>query len=403
MHCERLLMPLRAKVDESITHMGATIVDSLGFLHILGLKDELAAAKEWVLTELKATKDVEVSVFESTIRILGGLLSVHALTQDHEYIAPAEQLGNSLLKAFKADHKLPCKFVHLRTGKCSKREAGMTSLTAAGTLLMEFRQLSKATGNPAFELAARDAERAIIARASRTHPRWLLPRLLSTKDAQPHQSEVNVDGGSDSYYEYVAKLWLQGGRTEHELQQVFNGTVNALVKHCLVETPHFAVMGSVSWNDLQLHGDAQGQVKASGTHLGCFFPGTLALFGTQSGDAARVNDPPPLHTHTHTHTHSDTRCPSPLLLPPPPPPAPPPPPPSPHQQVINSNRTATTTKIATTQYSSNCSTCNTQHHHGSETRLRTFTHSFLSTCFRKLIAEDPVCAHSCSQSIPIGP
>ena len=34
------------------THMGATIVDSLDTLHIMGMEEELQRARQWVTTEL---------------------------------------------------------------------------------------------------------------------------------------------------------------------------------------------------------------------------------------------------------------------------------------------------------------------------------------------------------------
>lgn len=188
--------------------MGATIVDSLDVLHILGLTDELAQAKQWVMTDLHATKPVSVSVFESTIRILGGLLSVHALTKDRDFLVPAEQLGNALLKAFRPGSKLPCNHIHLETGSCGN--PGTTTLAEAGTLLMEFRELSRATGNPAFEKAARQAEQELVKAAfSHRGPGGLLPERLRIVDATPENSDVQVDGGADSYYEFVVPFFYQ--------------------------------------------------------------------------------------------------------------------------------------------------------------------------------------------------
>jgi len=41
-----------AQVEEGITRMGATIIDSLDTLYLMGLTDELAIARRWVDTEL---------------------------------------------------------------------------------------------------------------------------------------------------------------------------------------------------------------------------------------------------------------------------------------------------------------------------------------------------------------
>jgi hypothetical protein len=57
--------------------------------------------------------------------------------------------------------------------------------------------------------------------------------------------------------------------------------VHELVKHCMVETPRFAMIGRATWSNLQMFGD-ESNIKAPpnprGGHLSCFFPGLLALY-----------------------------------------------------------------------------------------------------------------------------
>ena len=43
---------------------------------------EFQEARTWVETELSFSKNVDVNLFESTIRIMGGLLSTYHLTGD---------------------------------------------------------------------------------------------------------------------------------------------------------------------------------------------------------------------------------------------------------------------------------------------------------------------------------
>jgi len=50
---------------------------------------EYALAREWILTNLSLTRDVEVQLFEVTIRALGGLLSIYHLTQDEGFLNAA--------------------------------------------------------------------------------------------------------------------------------------------------------------------------------------------------------------------------------------------------------------------------------------------------------------------------
>lgn len=50
---------------------------------------EFAKAREWVAKELSFDRNVDVNLFESTIRILGGLLSTYHLTGDLMFLDKA--------------------------------------------------------------------------------------------------------------------------------------------------------------------------------------------------------------------------------------------------------------------------------------------------------------------------
>ena len=50
---------------------------------------EFAEAREWVSTELSFNKNVDVNLFETTIRILGGLLSTYHLSGDPMFLEKA--------------------------------------------------------------------------------------------------------------------------------------------------------------------------------------------------------------------------------------------------------------------------------------------------------------------------
>ncbi|KAG8009870.1 Mannosyl-oligosaccharide 1 [Nibea albiflora] len=64
---------------------GASIIDSLDTLYIMGLMDEYNDAKEWVQTSLDLNSNGEASLFEVNIRYVGGLLSAYYLTGEEKY------------------------------------------------------------------------------------------------------------------------------------------------------------------------------------------------------------------------------------------------------------------------------------------------------------------------------
>ena len=107
----------------------------------------------------------KVQVFESNIRILGGLLSAHlfASSEEHgmkidgykgELLTLAHDLGSRLLVAFDTDTGIPYARVNLRSG-VPLYETQSTCVAGAGTLILEFGTLSRLTGDPRFEVIPR--------------------------------------------------------------------------------------------------------------------------------------------------------------------------------------------------------------------------------------------------------
>ncbi|CAN0577803.1 unnamed protein product, partial [Ectocarpus sp. 12 AP-2014] len=66
----------------------------------MGMKDEFYRARDWVKNKLTFSHASEVSVFETTIRELGGLLSAFDLSKDEIFKTKAIELADLLLPAF---------------------------------------------------------------------------------------------------------------------------------------------------------------------------------------------------------------------------------------------------------------------------------------------------------------
>jgi hypothetical protein len=62
-----------------------TLVDSLDMLAIVGDYVEFRRAVARVIRDVSFDRNVTVSVFEATIRVMGGLLSAHMLAEDRSY------------------------------------------------------------------------------------------------------------------------------------------------------------------------------------------------------------------------------------------------------------------------------------------------------------------------------
>lgn len=109
------------------------------------------APSEKVQTKLNMDVDNKGSVFELTIRYLGGLLSAYALTEDRVFLEKAEDIGSRLVKAFNTPSGIPNALVNLRNGQGEKFgwvHCNCAILSEMGTLRLEFDYLSVATGDP---------------------------------------------------------------------------------------------------------------------------------------------------------------------------------------------------------------------------------------------------------------
>ncbi|XP_048469314.1 ER degradation-enhancing alpha-mannosidase-like protein 3 [Rhincodon typus] len=164
----RGLEPSRGDVDDALGKFSLTLIDTLDTLVVLNKLDEFEDAVRKVILHVQFDNDVVVSVFETNIRILGGLLGGHVMAtmlKNHgskvrwykdELLYMARDIGYRLLPAFNTTSGLPYPRVNLKYGILSPlSRTGTESDTCtacAGTMILEFAALSRLTGESIFEL-----------------------------------------------------------------------------------------------------------------------------------------------------------------------------------------------------------------------------------------------------------
>lgn len=99
------ILPLTGKGIDNWGTLGQSLVDSLDTLYIMGLHDEFNRALHWVETSLNFNKDLNVNLFETSIRQFGGLLSAFALSGKRKLLDKAKDLGKRLKRAFEVPHE----------------------------------------------------------------------------------------------------------------------------------------------------------------------------------------------------------------------------------------------------------------------------------------------------------
>ncbi|XP_067106049.1 endoplasmic reticulum mannosyl-oligosaccharide 1,2-alpha-mannosidase isoform X2 [Osmerus mordax] len=254
--------------------LGLTLIDALDTMWILGLKEEFAEARNWVETELSFSKDVDVNLFESTIRILGGLLSTYHLTGDQLFLDKATDIGTRLMPAFKTPSKIPFSDVNLGKGSAHPpRWTADSTVAEVTSVQLEFRELSRLTQDPQYQEVVNEVMRLVHKLPGKRD--GLVPMFINTNSGQfTHKGAFTLGARADSYYEYLLKQWIQGGKTENDLLEDYLQAVEGVKKHLLKQTgpSRLTFVGEMSQNRFNPKMD----------HLVCFLPGTLAL-GAHNG------------------------------------------------------------------------------------------------------------------------
>ena len=245
-------------------HLGLSLIEAMDTLWVMGLDAEFADALQWVRRDLSFDVDGEVSVFETSIRLLGGLLSAHHASGDPVTLAKARDLGNRLLPAFATPTGMPYRFVNLRTGATRDPK---TNPAEIGTHLPEFGTLSRLTGDPRYHDAAKRAQVALFDRRSSI---GLLADGIDADTGIWTSRRATVGPPSDSFYEYLWDGWQLFGDTQ--CKAMYDTCTAAIVKYQAVRS------GAQNWfADVDF--ETGGPLSAEQDELASFYGGLLAQGG----------------------------------------------------------------------------------------------------------------------------
>jgi mannosyl-oligosaccharide alpha-1,2-mannosidase len=190
--------------------MGWIIVDALDTMMIMNLTKPLESAQQWVSQSLTFDQDHEVNTFETTIRMLGGLLSAHYLSTDLKlvptdkesedlYLEKATDLADRLLAAYGSPSGVPYASVNLKTmrGVVSHADGGASSLAEATTLQLEMKYMAKLTGEASFW---KKAEKVMEVIDSQGAEDGLAPIFVNPDTGNFRGKEIRLGSRGDSYY-----------------------------------------------------------------------------------------------------------------------------------------------------------------------------------------------------------
>ncbi|KAF8591445.1 glycoside hydrolase family 47 protein [Ramaria rubella] len=271
-------------VNDVAGNFSVTLIDALDTFVVMNDRRGFAQAVQNVLNAVHSFDlDTKPQVFETNIRVLGGLLSGHqfASNPNHnfhlkwyrgELLNLAYDLGLRLLPAFKTPTGIPYARINLRHGVLLQ-ESTETCTAGAGSLIIEFGVLSRLTGDPRFEKAAYKAFFAIWNRRSDL---GLVGNTINAWTGTWLSDTTGIGAGVDSFYEYALKWYILSG--EVEFLDVWNEAYGNIMRYARGQEGYwfrqvnmrtgemvYASTDSLSsfWSGLQvLAGDLQNAIKS---------------------------------------------------------------------------------------------------------------------------------------------
>ncbi|XP_041667518.1 ER degradation-enhancing alpha-mannosidase-like protein 3 isoform X2 [Cheilinus undulatus] len=273
--------PNRGDIDDSLGKFSLTLIDTLDTLVVLNKLDEFEDAVRKAVKDVRLDNDVVVSVFETNIRVLGGLLGGHVMADllrqrgermqwyQDELLHMAKELGHRLLPAFNTTSGLPYPKVNLRYGvlnPLSRTGTESDTCTAcAGTMILEFAALSRLSGESVFEEYARKALDVLWDRRQRGSD--LVGTVINIHNEEWVRRDSGVGAGIDSYYEYLMKAYILLG--DNVFLERFNIHYSAIMKY--ISKPPLLL-------NVHMHNPTV-SVRSWMDSLLAFFPGLQVLRG----------------------------------------------------------------------------------------------------------------------------
>ncbi|XP_065092418.1 ER degradation-enhancing alpha-mannosidase-like protein 2 [Ochlerotatus camptorhynchus] len=270
------LRPLSCDGVDTWGSYSLTLVDALDTLAVMGNYSEFRRVVG-LLEQKSFDSDINVSVFETNIRIVGGLVSAHMMSHkagvelepgwpcNGPLLRLAEDVAKRLLPAFDTRTGMPYGTVNLKYG-VPYGETSVTCTAGIGTFIVEFGALSRLTGDPIYEEVALNALYGLYNHRSSI---GLFGNHIDVQTGRWTAQDAGIGAGVDSYYEYLVKGAIMLNKPD--LMHMFNEGRKAIDKYLKRDDWHV-------WVSMN-----KGQVTLPVFQsLEAYWPGVLSLFGDTS-------------------------------------------------------------------------------------------------------------------------
>lgn len=283
--------PITGDYKNGFGGWGATLVDSLDTLWIMGMKKDFAMAVAALhRIDFSTSPLFQINIFETTIRYLGGFLSAYDVSGGKYPILleKAIELGDMLYVAFDTPNRMPIMhwdWKHAASGGI--QEAPRHVLGAEyGSFSLEFTRLSQLSGDPKYYDAIQRIMNIFEAQQNDTKVPGVWPINLDARNQDFTKDRSFTLGAlADSLYEYLPKQHLMLGGCSPQYQAMYEKFIDVAKEQLFYRALNpenelilFSGSGKVTRGP-QIH------LRTEAAHLTCFVGGMVGL-------AARAFDSP---------------------------------------------------------------------------------------------------------------
>ncbi|KAK0641123.1 glycoside hydrolase family 47 protein [Cercophora newfieldiana] len=265
---------------------GASAVDALSTALVMQNFKVVDQILDYIPTINFDYTNQSVSLFETTIRYLGGLISAYDLmtgnvtgkTRDRKEVNAildqAVHLADNLKVAFDTPSGVPDNELYFDPPR--KAGSQTNSIATIGTLVLEWTRLSDITGNPLYGQLAQRAESYLLTPTPKIVGEpfpGLLGNEVRISNGQFVNSHGGWGGGDDSFYEYLIKMYLYDptrfAHYKHRWILAADSSMRHLISHPS-SRPDLTYLAM--WQDANT-------LRFVSEHLACFAGGNFILGG----------------------------------------------------------------------------------------------------------------------------
>ncbi|KAF2114470.1 glycoside hydrolase family 47 protein [Lophiotrema nucula] len=213
------LLPVTNDFSDSRNAWGASAVDALSTALVMQQKDIVNQIIEYIPTIDYTTTATEVSLFETTIRYLAGMLSGYdfltgplsdlAENKDNvdALLKQSISLANALSYAFETPSGVPWNNLFFNN---RSNDGSANGLATVGTLVLEWTRLADLSGNTTYASLAQKGESYLLNPKPASSEPWpgLVGSSINVTTGEFLDASGGWVGGDDSFYEYLIKMFV---------------------------------------------------------------------------------------------------------------------------------------------------------------------------------------------------